>query len=716
MKLKSRRQKIRTSSAADQDEYQPFLSQPTLYIPNPPPTVKLQNIAAALVGYGTSIHSIYFISVRQRPRLGKFSGRSTRRRWVRVEFCSIEMAEQAYVTLHRRPVPGVSPQVLLNFRFTPYFSSVPSGIIATPTTATVAISNKRPVSQTRAVVEPSSVKRHDVGKRKVEQFVTSKKPAPTLATTGCSPSRPVEVKRREFTKGPLEYSGLLEALELDGGSDDSASDHSQVGDETEDYLNTSERVLYPIDEEAEENDENEEDADVDSDIYSDAESLIEMLHKFDSLDTTQHELDTANTTVEPDLPHPLATSPKSDPGSSTKSLRRSISTISSVPVPVPKVIPAVPAPNEVHKPCQRPHTTPESQELINSQTSTIISLRKDLYDLLKAADSQTLIIEGLRNLIRQLEWDKADLLGMVDSARENSTRQVKLMQVQVEEMETRMGFMEARLNLAEAKCRVFEKNGNRSGTSGLSEEEMERRKLSELEDSCRHLADMIAHDTHQKNLAARRERIRLREKVITEQARRLREQEERRQVLMEEEAARKIHGAEDRQRREKDRRRKLRREQAEAKERKRCCERDMQKWGTGEWTSPRALERFKIVLAEFESITYTEDQPLTMGSVPWPILTDPFDVDTEDPGKALEELEWGMVEVFFRDIAKYVDLTEYKTLLERTNLAFHPDRWKARRLLDTVVEEDVRGWLEAKGNMVAQAVTPLWKESKQYRN
>ncbi|KAF9261166.1 hypothetical protein L218DRAFT_832538, partial [Marasmius fiardii PR-910] len=84
----------------------------------------------------------------------------------------------------------------------------------------------------------------------------------------------------------------------------------------------------------------------------------------------------------------------------------------------------------------------------------------------------------------------------------------------------------------------------------------------------------------------------------------------------------------------------------------------------------------------FEAVVFTEDQPLTMGAVPWPILADPFEMDTENPGKALEELEWGMVEVFFKEVNASVGLREYQSLLERTNMAFHPDRWKARRVLD----------------------------------
>ncbi|KAK1227074.1 hypothetical protein PQX77_009907 [Marasmius sp. AFHP31] len=698
MKLKGSRQRSRGSSSTNRDDYQPFLSQPTLYIPNPPPTVKLQNIAAALNGYGTSIHSIFFISVRQRPRLGKFSGRSMRRRWVRVEFPSTEMAEQAYVTLHRKPIPGVSPQVPLNFRFTPYFSSVPCDIVAAPVSAgpskkRLSFPGDRPEAPSRRYPDARNVN--------VEPpvMVNGLEQDPTNAGSSSSNS---PAKKHKPNKGSVECASLLESLKLDNEYEGADSNTSQELEQTDGYLYIPERVLYPIDECPE--GEYEEDVDV----CSETESLIEMLHKFNSLVETQHELDTASITAEPEQ-LPVST-PKSDPPTPTRSLRRTSSNISAFAGAVPKVVHS-PSERENFQAHQQTVTSPEAQDLINSQTNTINSLRKDFHDLLKAADSQTLIIEGLRNLIRQLEWDKSDLVGMVESAREHGTRQIKLLQVQVEEMETRMGFVEARLNLAETKCQILEMNGKRVNGESLSEE-VEQRKLLELEESCQRFADMIAHDAHQKHLAAQRERVRLREKLITEQARRLREQEERRQTVMQEEATRKAHETEDRQRREKDRRRKLRREQAEARERKRCRERDMERWGKGEWTPSTALERFKLVLAEFETTPYTDDQPLTMGAVPWPILTDPFEFDSEDPGDALEEMEWAMVETFFKEVVNLVDGPEHRSLLERTNLAFHPDRWKARRVLDTVVNEDVRGWLETKGNMVAQAVTPLWRESK----
>ncbi|KAG7095047.1 hypothetical protein E1B28_005837 [Marasmius oreades] len=706
MKLKT----ARTKSSAVQDEYQPFLSQPTLYIPNPPPTVKLEHIASALTGYGTSIHSIFLITVKQRPRLGKFSGRCMRRKWVRLEFASIEMAEQAYVTLHRRPIPSVTPQVLLNFRFTPYFPSVSSNLMtALPTTS---LTNTTSALQSKAVEQTRKGTRHRSGKSNAQTSNVNQNQRGELPPPNSSQNNTFMVPNTCCTThAPNGCTRFSEAIELD------VNDSGQ--EEVEDY--NSERVLYPIDEETEEGDLQGKFMNA----YSDGGSFIQMLHKLDSFDDAWHEIDTANTTAEPDPPVPL----KSDLSSPARSLKRTHSNIScipreAVPLYLPQEDDALPEqhysiPSKSNDAQINATSLSESLSLIDSQTTTINALRKNIYDLFKAADSQTLIIERLRKLIRQLEWDKSDLLGMLECTKETGVKQLKLLQVQLEEIGSRMELIEARLELAETKCRLFEVNGGGLGAGvsqrekTLLEDDTERRKLSELEESCRRLASMIAHDAHRKHLDVRRDRVHARERLISEQARRLREQEERNQILMKEDLARKVLEMEDRQRREKDRRRRLRREQAESKERKRCRERDFQLWGTGEWTDLRALERFKVLLAEFESVAFTEDQPLTMGVIPWPILTDPFEMDTEDPGKTLEELEWGMVEVFFKEVSRFVGVREYRSLLERTNMAFHPDRWKARRMLDTVVDDEVRGWLEAKGIMVAQAVTPLWRESKQ---
>lgn len=147
---------------------------------------------------------------------------------------------------------------------------------------------------------------------------------------------------------------------------------------------------------------------------------------------------------------------------------------------------------------------------------------------------------------------------------------------------------------------------------------------------------------------------------------------------------------------------------AAAKERGRCQNRDkafsLNLWFN--WEHGMALQRFALVSAEFDNLKFCDAQPLTFESVPWPTLTAPNRL-------RLEDIDWNSVESFFSMAEKTVkDKVEYKSLVEKAHRRFHPDKWKARRLLKTVLDDTLRGKLEEKGNAVAQALTPLWMKSK----
>ncbi|KAJ6551778.1 hypothetical protein B0H19DRAFT_1158872 [Mycena capillaripes] len=100
---------------------------------------------------------------------------------------------------------------------------------------------------------------------------------------------------------------------------------------------------------------------------------------------------------------------------------------------------------------------------------------------------------------------------------------------------------------------------------------------------------------------------------------------------------------------------------------------------------------------------------MTFHVVPWPVLTDPLDMD-------IEEINWSAVEVFFASVKVQMaaNVTEYNALVEKVHRLFHPDKWKSRNLLVTVMDKDLRSSLETTGNVVAQAMTPLWRKSKGY--
>ncbi|GJE92571.1 hypothetical protein PsYK624_087260 [Phanerochaete sordida] len=123
------------------------------------------------------------------------------------------------------------------------------------------------------------------------------------------------------------------------------------------------------------------------------------------------------------------------------------------------------------------------------------------------------------------------------------------------------------------------------------------------------------------------------------------------------------------------------------------------------WPPTHALRRFELVSIEFDAIRFSERQPVTMWNVPWPTLQHPFLLKVED-------ITWGMVEAFFEKARSALSTSEYQSIVEKTHRRFHPDKWRSRNLLLSVRDEELRKKLEDAGNAVAQAMTPLWRASK----
>ncbi|RDB30724.1 hypothetical protein Hypma_005944 [Hypsizygus marmoreus] len=132
-------------------------------------------------------------------------------------------------------------------------------------------------------------------------------------------------------------------------------------------------------------------------------------------------------------------------------------------------------------------------------------------------------------------------------------------------------------------------------------------------------------------------------------------------------------------------------------EKERCRQRDSQ-WtsGSDEWTPATAVQRFRSVLAEFETMTFSEACPLTFEAIPWPVL--------HRPGVfSVQQVDWAAVEGFCKHLKKESG-DGYKALFKRVQVTFHPDKWRSRNILSTVMEEGLRKELEAAGSIVAQQV------------
>lgn len=143
-------------------------------------------------------------------------------------------------------------------------------------------------------------------------------------------------------------------------------------------------------------------------------------------------------------------------------------------------------------------------------------------------------------------------------------------------------------------------------------------------------------------------------------------------------------------------------EQQQAQKRK---EAQRQRWSYGPWTPQRALERYRTLCESFDSAKFSPETPATLDAIPWPVLHSPVTLSVED-------IEWAAVESFFRSARTLMRTQDYKTFVNESHKRFHPDRWRARGILRTVQDEELRGCLEVAANTVAQAITPLWREVK----
>jgi hypothetical protein len=152
----------------------------------------------------------------------------------------------------------------------------------------------------------------------------------------------------------------------------------------------------------------------------------------------------------------------------------------------------------------------------------------------------------------------------------------------------------------------------------------------------------------------------------------------------------------------------VRRAAAAEKERTRCRQRDRARWPLrpGErWTARQALARFILASDQFDLIKFSEEQPLTLEGTPWPVLHSPYSLK-------VEHVEWSAVEGFFSAVRPLLSVSEYRSLVEKSHRRFHPDRWRSRGLLATVHDVELRQELETAGNVVAQALTPIWIDSR----
>lgn len=129
------------------------------------------------------------------------------------------------------------------------------------------------------------------------------------------------------------------------------------------------------------------------------------------------------------------------------------------------------------------------------------------------------------------------------------------------------------------------------------------------------------------------------------------------------------------------------REAEEMARRERDRRQRQQRWSYGPWTVQRALERYRVLCESFDGTKYSECNTLTADIVPWPVLQSPLTF-------AVEDVSWLAVEKFFYEVKGLMRPQDYKSFVEKSHRRFHPDRWRGRSLLKSVIDETERACME----------------------
>ena len=117
------------------------------------------------------------------------------------------------------------------------------------------------------------------------------------------------------------------------------------------------------------------------------------------------------------------------------------------------------------------------------------------------------------------------------------------------------------------------------------------------------------------------------------------------------------------------------------------------------------IRRFQTVLDEFIIASFSEARPMTELSVPWPLLS------FGQPSFKLNTVTWASTEKFFKTVEELFP-AQYSKVLSAAQRAFHPDRWRSRKVLESVRDEKVRAAMGKAGNEVSQAINALVTEER----
>lgn len=290
-------------------------------------------------------------------------------------------------------------------------------------------------------------------------------------------------------------------------------------------------------------------------------------------------------------------------------------------------------------------------------------------------------LEEAKSRREKLEEQKA----ATERALQQARKEQGILRAQAEKREREFSAMESRCKILEFE--VEKAKRDRAKESEAREEAEKLRRKAEVEESARKMRAFAAEEKERAAAAAEKAR----QQRYAEQKSREQEEKEQKEQKEQGDLAEKRRAQQWRH--------------ATLKERVRCRQRDGRLKGDRAWTHRAALERFKALTEEFDGIKFSEAQPLAFENIPWPALTDPYTLK-------IEHIDWSIVEKFFGEASLAYKLAEYKALVEKTHRMFHPDKWHSKNILATVMDEKLRASLEKAGNIVSQAITPIWRKSR----
>ncbi|CAK5274296.1 unnamed protein product [Mycena citricolor] len=319
-----------------------------------------------------------------------------------------------------------------------------------------------------------------------------------------------------------------------------------------------------------------------------------------------------------------------------------------------------------HQPAASGCSCPSTIVLVNLRAHYDAQLEAGIKQAKKLATQHEVEVEKLRQELR----DTQRALSLAES-------RLKLMDI-----ERDRPLWEAAKKTREGKARAAAEAAKAEAIARAWKIEEMRRKMAEID--AQEAASRAAE-------ADRREC--LRQQAAAEKQRR-EQDEERERERQRTEAARQAREAEEKRRRW---------EAATSDEVLRCRNRDRIRWGANNWTPSLALQRLQFQIAEFESIKFSEAQPLTFEVIPWPVLRNPRQL-------GLDDVSWKAAEDFFASAKRLLAHSECTSLVIKVHRTFHPDKWPGKLL--TVFEDGLRTQLKDHVNIVAQAMTPLWITSK----